>query len=91
MKIYLRMFEYLLPRGKIVGAVGSNYEQDEYIAIRKRLLHKGYAIFKVEKIMLHKYNGTTEVVEYLTHLVYVDTLEQAKTYLQNEFNLEIEI
>lgn len=57
------------------------------IHIRKRLLHKGYALLKVTKE--NDMNSINNNVVHYEHIVYTDTLEQAETYLKNEYGIEV--
>ena len=58
------------------------------ISIRKRILHRGFELVSQALEMRSDfYEG--DVV--YTHLVYVNTLEQAETYLKREFNVNIKL
>ena len=65
-------FRYLLPT-----VVSNKY----HIGVRKRLLSKGYQIYRFVK------HGNEQINE---HIVYVDTIEQMHTYLKNEYCITIQ-
>lgn len=57
------------------------------LCIRKRLLHKGYSILKMNiDINNALYRDTA-----YEHIVFVDTLKQAEIYLRNEYNINIKL
>lgn len=60
-----------------------------YIYIRKRVKHKGYALLL--KQTCPSLEGCYVPENTYIHLVYVDTLEQAKKYLSNEYGVEVEL
>lgn len=49
--------------------------------VRKRLLHKGYSISTVDTIVEQIY----------VHVVYTDTLQQAETFINNEYGINIKL
>ncbi|MGE3592888.1 MAG: hypothetical protein AB7G52_10410 [Arcobacter sp.] len=57
------------------------------LCIRKRLLHKGYSILR----MNIDFNNTCYRDTTYEHIVYVDTLFQAEIYLKNEYNINIKL
>jgi len=57
------------------------------IHIRKRILHKGYALLKVTKE--NDINSIGAGVIHYEHIVYTDTIEQTETYLKNEYGIEV--
>lgn len=59
------------------------------IFLRKRMLHKGYSL--LSKPVGNSYEGCYVDNDAYTHMVYVDTLDQAKTYLKNEFGIDLEL
>lgn len=55
-------------------------DKDKLIAIRKRILYKGYAISKVKQVQ-------GDIV--YEHIAYTNDIEHTERHLKNEFNINI--
>lgn len=72
MNVDIRWIKYIL--------VPIIIDKDKSIAIRKRILHKGYAISKVKQVQ-------GDIV--YEHVVYTNNIEHTERHLKNEFNINI--